>query len=133
MAVLDRNAILSAADLDKELVPVPEWGGEVWIRALTADERDSYEAAMIWVDTSSGRPKAIPKFEKIRASLVALCIVDEEGERLFNENDVDALGAKSAAAVDRLFDVARRLSRLSAEDIKELVGDLEETPDDATA
>ena len=33
--LLTRDAILAAADIQTETVPVPEWGGEVAVRPLT--------------------------------------------------------------------------------------------------
>ena len=37
----------------------------------------------------------------LRAKLVALTIVDEAGARLFDTSDMDRLGLKSAAAIER--------------------------------
>jgi hypothetical protein len=39
---------------------------------------------------------------------------------LFTDEDVAALGQRSAAALERVFDAASRLSGLSAEDMEEL-------------
>ena len=44
---LNREAILAAEDLPRELVEVPEWGGAVYVRALTGAERDQFEASKI--------------------------------------------------------------------------------------
>ena len=57
----------------------------------------------------------------MRAKLVALTVVDDKGKRLFRgDADVNALGRKSAAALQRVFEVAQRLSGLSDEDMEEL-------------
>jgi hypothetical protein len=58
--------------------------------------------------------------KNIRAKLVALTVVDEEGNRIFSDSDASALGKKSAAALDRVFEVAQRLSGLRPEDVEEL-------------
>jgi hypothetical protein len=42
MAILNREAILGAVDLKKELVKVPEWGGEVYISMMTGEARDAW-------------------------------------------------------------------------------------------
>jgi hypothetical protein len=55
-------------------------------------------------------------------------MVGEDGERLFTDNEVNALGAKSAAALDRVFEVAAELSRLKPEDIEELGKACEDDP-----
>jgi len=119
MALLNRDAILAADDLPRELVSVPEWGGEVYVRCMTGEERDAWEASV--VDTS-GAGKAKPKLENLRAKLVARTVVDEDGNRLFSDLDVAVLGRKSAAAMDRLYTVAAKLSKISKSDEEELVG-----------
>lgn len=120
MAMLSRDAILAADDLDKELVAVPEWGGDVWVRCMTGTERDEWEASVVQMDNKGQNPKA--DLRNIRAKLVVRCVIDEAGVRLFGEDDMVALGAKSAAALDRLYAVAARLSKISKEDEKELLG-----------
>jgi hypothetical protein len=97
MAMLSRDAILAADDLEKELVSVPEWGGDVWVRCMTATERDEWEASVVTMDNKGQNPKA--DLRNIRAKLVVRCVIDEAGVRVFGEEDTVALGAKSAAAL----------------------------------
>ena len=132
MAVLDRNAILEAKDLPTETVDVPEWGGQVIVRTLTGEERDQYETSMIEIVGEGTNREAIPKLDNLRATLCALTIVDSEGKRLFTTDDVVELGNKSAAALDRIYDVSRTLSGLSEEDMEELAEGLDMTRSDAT-
>lgn len=122
MAVLTKDQILSANDVVKEMVAVPEWGGEVWVRTPTGRARDEFEGAMI---AATGKPD---RFRNIRARLCAACICDERGVLLFDGWDVEALGDKSAAALDRVFAVAQRLAGLSAGDMEELEGNSESAP-----
>ena len=115
--VLDKAAILNADDLPRERVEVPEWGGAVFVRTLTGGERDTYEASMFEGPATDRRMK----IDNIRARLVSLTVIDGEGERLFtSDEDVVELGKKSGRVLDRLFDVAQRLSGLSAKDVEEL-------------
>ncbi len=113
---LTREDILRAQDLPVEEVHVPEWGGWVRVRGLTAEERDRFEASIL---EGQGKHTRV-KMENIRARLVALTVVDEVGHRLFSDEDVAALAKKSAAAVQRVFDVAMRLSGLTEEAVEEL-------------
>lgn len=114
-----RDQILAISDLPTEEVIVPQWGGmKVWVRGLTAYERDAFEADNI---TGRGKNRDV-NLRGIRARLVALCAVDENGERIFSNDDVEALGGKSSAAVGRLFDVASRLNGISESDVEELAG-----------
>lgn len=113
MGILTKDAILAAADLKTETVMVPEWGGEVIIRAMRGSERDAFEVAL-FVGEGENR-----KFqgEHVRAKLLVQCIVDEKGERIFSDADVVALGARNAAVLDRLYDIASRLSGIGKKDL----------------
>lgn len=113
---LSRDDILKAQDLVTEDVDVPEWGGAVRVKALSGAERDRFEASIIGENTKSKRRN----LANLRARLVALAVVDEEGENIFRFSDVEALGKKSAAALDRIFDAAMRLSGMRDEDVEEL-------------
>lgn len=115
MQLLTREAILGANDLTAEVVEVPEWGGAVRVRVLTAAERDQFEASVL-SDGVSGPARV----GNIRARLAALTLCDEAGAPLFTPDDLEALGAKSAAAMDRIFDVASRLNAFSKKDVDEL-------------
>lgn len=116
MALLKRADILAANDIQTQIVQVPEWGGEVAVRGMTGLERDEFEASIV---EGSGKKTSV-KWKNIRARVASLCIVDEAGSRLFTESDIQDLGDKSAAALERVFDVARRLSGLSESDVETL-------------
>jgi len=45
-----------------------------------------------------------------------------EGAKLFSEGDIGLLAEKNAAALTRLFDVARKLNAIGAQDVEDLVG-----------
>jgi hypothetical protein len=125
MTLLNRDAILRAKDLDSEVVPVPEWGGAVRVRGLMAWERDDYEASCFPIDDKGKRRE---NFANMRARLVVLCVVDDEGRPVFQRSDVGDLASKSAAALDRLYTVASRLSGLSARDVEDLEKNSEPGP-----
>lgn len=120
MALLTREQILQADDLPRELVPVPEWGGEVWVRTLTGTERDTFESETLLFRPRGESAPNLDALHQTRARLCARAVCDERGRRLFSDDDVAALGQKSAAALDRVFEVAARLNRISARDLEEL-------------
>jgi hypothetical protein len=120
--MLTRDMILQSVDIVTEELSVPEWGGSVMIKGMTAAERDEFESVMM--QRTRGRKGAMEyelNTREARARIAALCIVDDKGERLFSLNDVKALGQKSAAALDRVYDVATRLSGIGERDVEELV------------
>jgi hypothetical protein len=132
MGLLGRDDILRADDLRTEEVDVPEWGGAVRVKALTGAERDRYEASIAG-DRSKGKDKGL-RLENARARMVALCVVDAAGKAIFEPADVPHLGRKSAAALDRVFDVALRLAGMRDEDVEELVEDfLDDQGEDSTS
>jgi hypothetical protein len=118
MGILTREAILKANDLKTEKVEVPEWGGTVIVSTITGEARDRMEAA-IWAERRSGEDEV--NVRNLRAKIVAACSVDEKGNLLFpNDGDVEALGRKNGKALDRVFEVARRLNGIGQEDIAEM-------------
>lgn len=124
MAFLTRDAILEADDVKYEVVAVPEWGGDLRLKALTGKERDAFEASTVEVKNGKQRPN----LSNLRARLVSLCAVDEDGNRLFAQIDVTRLGDKSAAALQRVFDKCSDMNGLSDQDIEELAEGFEEGP-----
>ena len=118
MAVLTKDAILKAEDLERKLVTVKEWGGDVYVRSMTAAERDDWEAGLMASKTEDAKSN----LRNLRARLTVICVVDEAGNRLFSDADAEALGQKSARAVDRIFSAAARLNALSSRDVEDLAG-----------
>ena len=116
MAILTRETILEADDLKRELVKIPEWGGDLYITTLSGADRDSYEASICRFEGGTARQD----FENMRAKLVSRTAVDESGKRIFSDKDTIELGRKSAAALDRCFAVASRLNAVSDSDMEEL-------------
>lgn len=110
-------AILAAEDLSKESVPVPEWGGNVWVRRMTATERDRFD--MSFLDEKTGKPTG--NMTQLRARLCQMTMCDDDGKLLFSAKDIPLLGGKSGAAVDRCFDVAQRINGIRKADVDELV------------
>ena len=113
---LTKAEILAKDDLKTEDLFVPEWDAWVKVRTLNASERDWFEASTV---QRNGK-KVTTNLQNIRARLCLLCIVGENGERLFEQEDEFPLGGKSAAALDRIFTVAQRLNGLRDEDVDEL-------------
>ena len=101
--MLTRESIFSACDLPTERVTVPEWGGEVIVCGLTAAQRDWYEQSMLGEDQK-------PDLTNARAKLAVLCVVDDSGLPIFKPADAEEIGKKSAAALQRVVEVAQRLS-----------------------
>jgi hypothetical protein len=74
---------------------------------MTGTERDAFESTLQVIGEGD---KKRADMRNIRARVCALCIVGENGERLFTDAEVDSLGKKSAAALDRVFNVAQEMN-----------------------
>jgi hypothetical protein len=130
MALLSKQQILSAQDIQFEDIPVPEWGGEVRVKGLSGRERDKFEADSLSKAKKGGQRDVI--LENLRARLVVACVVDEQFQPLFDRADVMRLGEKSAVALERVFSKAQELSGMSDEDVEELAGNSDSDQSDSS-
>lgn len=116
--MLTRDQILAADDRKSEVVQVPEWGGSVTVAAMSGAARDAWEASLV---IRKGT-KVEPNMQNMRARLVAACVVDEAGALMFSSADVEALGQKSGAALERVCKVAQRMNALTDGDMEAAKG-----------
>jgi len=126
MGLLTKEQVSAAQDLTTEEVEVPQWGGSVLVRGLTARGRGQFMAML--VDQRKGGNRT--RLEDLQVRLCAMSIVDEQGRRMFSDSEPSLLARKSARALQPIFEVAQRLSGLSDEQVEELSGNSEETPSD---
>lgn len=126
--MLSREEILGLDDLVREPVVIPEWKNEtLFVRVMSGTERDLFEAEML------RDPEADPatRMQNLRARLAVLTVCDAEGKSLFFLSDVEALGKKSSRALDRIFEVARRLNALTPEEVDTLAKNSNDVPNGA--
>lgn len=131
MRSLTRDEILSADDkVISDPIPMPEWGEDVYVRCrvISGTERDSFEAQQARLSKTD----EYGFMGNTRARMVALFACDDEGAPLFTPEDALALGAKSAPALDRIFDVGREMNGWTKKDVKELEGKSEDVPSEGT-
>jgi hypothetical protein len=97
VGILTKEQIKAVDDLRSRIVSVdvPEWGGSVNIRPMDVRELDEYSN-----DAMRSKASGLKDF---RTRLVAYCLCDENGNRLFTEKDIDALAGKSGTVMDRLY------------------------------
>lgn len=106
-AVLSLAQILAADDLPVREVEVPEWGGAVRLRMLSAAERDALSAAIIGIEDSVARVAAM------RRALLMAGMVDPAGKPLLDDAAYTAVLGKSGPAVDAVFKAALDLNGMS--------------------
>jgi hypothetical protein len=109
---LSKEQILAADDMGLLKLSVPEWGGDVYIRVMTVGERDAYE--------NEWQRKRDTGVDDFRTKFLVRCLVDEKGNRLFDNNDVMRLSQKSARVMNRVWLAAMEHNNLSDQSIEEL-------------
>ncbi len=124
--LLTKDQILTNDRKKFEDVEVKEWGGTVRLQELSASDRDQWESEQIIVLADGVGAKFNPKHA--RARLIVRSLVDETGRRLFKDDEVAALGSLAASTMQKLFNKARKLNAISAEDMKELEGNSDAAP-----
>lgn len=113
MSVLNRASILAAQDTPTIDVKIPEWKGSVRVRTLTAQARDFLELGI-----DAERKEMGGAMANIRARYAIACTVGEDGEPLFTLDDLEALGQKSGNALDKIYQAAEKLNKLSPGDVE---------------
>lgn len=112
---LTREQIFTPRPFPKELVEVPEWGGSVWVRAMTAKEHDKYQMAQI--DFSEKKPEV--KGDNQTALLCSMTVCDENYKLIFNDpEDAKLLGKQPAGVLHPIVKVARKLSGLTGDEVE---------------
>jgi hypothetical protein len=133
--MLTAEQIEGVRDFEVRKVTVPEWGevngvapqdAHVYIRTLTADQRDEFISTCI--DSRTG--SVVRNVQSITARLLAVTVCDSEGTLLFPSfaQAVKVFGERSSAACDRLFGVAIELNALTEEELQKIAADFPETP-----
>ncbi len=101
---LSVESILSAEDFQYADVEIPEWGGTVRVRSLSGGQRS--------VITQKVQARETDDLEEL---LVVMACVNEDGNRIFTNQDIPALKKKSNAAISRIAKKVMEVSGIGAE------------------
>jgi len=112
-------AAFAATAAEVENVPVPEINRAVVVRAVTAAERDAFDARRM-KGKGANRETNLTNY---RASLCALCMCDMSGAPLFAQPETAAndLGRWPSKAIQRIFEACLRLNGISDKDVEDAV------------
>lgn len=102
--MLTRDQLLGAKVRSKT-INIPELGGDVTVRGLKGFERDAFEDSLFRGD---GKAR-VRDTTNLRARFCVLCLVNEDGSRMFKDEEAGELGQIDAAVLDKIFDVAQEL------------------------
>lgn len=104
---LSREEILGLADREIREVAVPQWNGTVYLRSLSAGEREMWEAGELEIQKNASE---FQRRVHQRARLLALCLCDAAGNQIFGATDVLALSGRNDLAIDSLAEIAMRMN-----------------------
>lgn len=121
---LTASDILAADDRVTEKLFVPEWGGNVYLRTISGTERDEFEKTLLLerINPQTGETENVQDLSNIRAKLLVCVMCDKDGNAIFTTQHIAQLGAKSAAALTRVYNRASKLNKVSESDVQELAG-----------
>ncbi len=128
---LTRQQLDAVNDLKTKDVGVPEWGGTVRLRELSAKDRSLIEATTIGVK-GQGVEIRVEAFKTLKERVVAASLIDDDGNRLYKENEVAQLGLKSGQVIERLFQIVQDISGMTQKAAKDAEGNLEGTGTDTS-
>jgi hypothetical protein len=99
---LSASDILQADDFDYLEVAIPQWGGKLRLRSMTAAEVHKFNKAM---ETPEGRETSI-------ARAIFFSAVDAEGNNLFTEENWEKLQDKSLIPLLAAQDAFMKLNKM---------------------
>ncbi len=114
---VSKDSILAFKPKPTVKINVPEWGGEVFIRIMSGQERDAYEDETYRVN---GADVSVNRLN-LRARLLVRCLSDESGARIFaSDSDAEALGQTPSPILDKLFSEAAKVNGITPKDEADL-------------
>lgn len=121
---LSAQEILGAKDIEIVELYVPTWGGWIRLRPMRGDEWDAFENSLVQGKMNDRRMK----LDNFHAKLVARCIVDGNGVRMFNQEHVERLGKKSVGSLKLVAEKCQEICGIKKEDVDELTDSLKNDP-----
>lgn len=111
------------ANLERELIALPELAkfglvGNIWVTASRASGRDDFEESS---RIKKGRNKGDTDLSNFRARLAVRCLVDDDRERILEDDDAFILGELPVKVLNRIMAAINRLDGVTEEE-KEALG-----------
>ena len=98
----------------REPKPVKLGGKEFLVRALNDHERAEWELDCL--DSEGNRD--VIMMESMRPRLIVKCLVDDNGNRIFDDDEADVIAEWPASVTVKLFKICSSLCGLDDEDVE---------------
>ncbi len=108
------KADIFAIPLATRAVDVPEWGGTVYVRAMSGAQRDEFDC-VVASKTVDGKVTDPSGFKSL---LVFMTACNNTGELMFCKDDEDALDGTSGAALERVALAAMEVNGMTPSSVK---------------
>lgn len=132
MALLNRNQILEAKDIKTKVIPVPEWGGDIMIKQLSAKEYNDITMNMVNIRKMAAKQLSSKKnadenledainelaIKNQKILLIIKSVVDENMKPLFTEADMELLYQKNTNVIDKIIAEIEEFNANSIEETK---------------
>lgn len=119
---LSKDEILGAADQSFTELEISEWRGTIRIGNISAAEKGKYESGLFKFNADGTRTINEKNLATLRTRLIVACVVDDEGKRVFTEKDIEALGEKSAAVIQDVFEACQEHNGMEPPAVDEIEG-----------
>lgn len=121
--MLNKETILALSGKRKvKKLHVKAWGGDVFIRGVSAGEMDHIEGMN---EAYRKDPLSVPFH---RATACAYFLSDESGKRMFGDDDIEKLNELPVAGFTQVFNAGLAFNQMAS--IEELEKNSETTPSD---
>jgi len=115
--MISKSDMLAACK--RKYVTVKAFGGDVKIRVMTTSERTAFEQSL---QDHKGRVDKARQLS-MRERLIAACVVDESGELMFADDDLETLANLPADEAERLVDAIQSACGWTKKEIDNLGND----------
>lgn len=110
MSILSRDAFLAIKRPDPVMVTLPD--GVIYVRVMTAREREQYENTMR-KKSESGRA------DDVRAEVVQRCACDADGNLMFGVDDLPLLSELPFTVISPIFEAATKANSMQADAVEQ--------------
>ena len=124
MTIANRSALLKLCERRYIDLELEDTGVTVRIQSLSEKEKSTYETRLI---AKSGRGILRERLQDATRRLIALCLVDENNDRVFSDSDVNQIGEMDSFVSSRIYDAAQEHCGFNKGDIEDTVKNSEKS------
>jgi len=118
MTIASREALLKLCERRYSTVEIPEREISIRIQSLSEAEKSQYETCLI---AKNGRGIMRERLQDATRRLIALCVVDEDGKRIFSDSDLSAIANLDSYISSRIYDACQEHCGFNKGDIDDTV------------